>query len=280
MTNRSYPARSGDKSPALMAAPAMLFLLVLYIAPLAILFFQSFEGGTLAAYHKALTDDLYVGVLINTLLVAAYVSGICLILGYPVAYFLATAKAPWPTVGLIFLLLPFWTSILVRTYGWMVLLGRNGVINRLLLDMGVIASPLPLLNNLTGVLIGMIHVLLPYMVFPLYAVMKRMDNNLLAAAEGMGASTWQIFKRVYFPLTLPGVLAGVTLVYVLSIGFFITPALMGGGKVPLSALLIEQQVSKFLNWGFASALSVVLLAATLLVYLVLRRVLRGTMQWN
>lgn len=262
------------------AIPATVFIAILFLLPMVILFAQSFEGGSLDPYRKALADSLYVGVLLDTLTLAGYVSVICLLLAYPVAYFLATARGYWPTIGLIFLLLPFWTSILVRTYGWMVILGRNGIINKLLLDLGIISSPLTMINNLTGVLIGMVHVLLPYMVFPLYAVMRRVDVTLLSAAEGMGASRWQVFKRVYFPLTLPGVLAGTTLVYVLSVGFYITPALLGGGKVPMTALLIEQQVSQFLNWGFASALSVVLLAATLLVCLVLRIVMRGNMQWN
>jgi ABC-type spermidine/putrescine transport system permease subunit I len=118
------------------------------------------------------------------------------------------------------------------------------------------------------------------MVFPLFAVMRRVDPGLLAAAEGLGAPGWQIFRRVYFPLTLPGVLAGVTLVYILAIGFFITPALLGGGKVIMIAVLIEMQVRQFLNWGFAAALSAVLLAATLLVYLVLRRLFRSDLQWS
>ena len=162
----------------------------------------------------------------------------------------------------------------------MVILGRNGIINRTLLHTGIIDTPLALMNNITGVVIGMVHVLLPYMIFPLYAVMRRMDKGLALAAEGLGASGWQVFTKIYFPLTLPGVLAGVTLVYVLAIGFFITPALLGGGKVPMIAVLIEQQVHTFLNWGFASALSLVLLTATLAVYAVLRRVLRGNMQWT
>ncbi len=260
--------------------PALVFLGVLFLMPIAILFSQSFEGNTFDHYSKAIFDDLYRGVLIDTLLIAAYVAVICLLLGYPVAYFLANASPFWATAGLIFLLVPFWTSILVRTYGWMVILGRNGTINRLLLDMGLIQAPMQLINNVTGVLIGMVHVLLPYMVFPLFAVMKRMDHNLLAAAEGLGASRWQVFRRIYFPLTLPGVLAGVTLVFVLSIGFYITPALLGGGKVTMSALLIERQVSQFLNWGFASALSVVLLVVTLLVHLALKLVLKGNMQWS
>ena len=271
--------REGTASLA-AAAPAMLFLFALYLLPMLMLLAQSVEGGSLAHYQKALTDGLYVRVLVDTLLIAAYVSLACLLLAYPVAYFLSIAPGGWATAGVIFVLLPFWTSILVRTYGWMVLLGRNGIINRALLDSGLIDAPLPLLNNTAGVLIGMTHVLLPYMIFPLYAVMRRMDRGLLAAAEGMGASGWQVFRRIYFPLTLPGVLAGVTLVYVLSIGFFITPALLGGGKVTMVAVLIEQQVRTFLNWGFAAALSAVLLTATLLVYLVLRRTLRSNMQWN
>ena len=262
------------------AGPALLFLLVLYLIPMAMLLAQSFEGTSFPHYQKALTDDLYLRVLFDTLLIAACVSLLCLILAYPVAYALSILPPPWPAVGIAFILLPFWTSVLVRTYGWMVLLGRNGLINRMLSDLGLIDAPLPLLNNMTGVLIGMTHVLLPYMVFPLYAVMRRMDPNLALAARGLGASGWQVFRRVYLPLTLPGVLAGMTLVFVLAIGFFITPALLGGGKVHMMAVLIEQQVRMFLNWGFAGALSAVLLGATLLVYIALRRLLRGNMQWS
>lgn len=273
----SFVSRGGSLAACL---PALMFLLVLFLMPLVILFAQSVEGGTFEHYSKAIFDDLYRGVLIDTLLIAAYVAMISLLLGYPVAYFLANAPAFWAAAGLIFLLVPFWTSILVRTYGWMVILGRNGIINRYLMETGLISSPLQLVNNMTGVLIGMVHVLLPYMVFPLFAVMKRMDNNLIVAAEGLGATRWQVFRRVYFPLTLPGVLAGVTLVFVLSIGFYITPALLGGGKVTMSALLIEKQVSQFLDWGFASALSVVLLVVTLAVHLLLKFILKGNMQWN
>jgi ABC-type spermidine/putrescine transport system permease subunit I len=277
---RLWRTRRAEMLLALAALPAMAFLFVFYLLPMGMLLLQSVEGGSLAAYDKALTDSLYVGVLIDTMLIAAYVSVACLLLGYPVAYFLTSAPAPWPTIGIIFVLLPFWTSILVRTYGWMVLLGRNGIINRALLETGLISEPLPLLNNTAGVLVGMVHVLLPYMVFPIYAVMRRVDLGLIAAAEGLGAPGWQIFRRVYFPLTLPGVLAGVTLVYILSIGFFITPALLGGGKVIMIAVLIETQVRQFLNWGFAGALSAVLLAATLLVYLALRRLFRSDLQWS
>ena len=258
----------------------LAFLLLLFVIPVARLMLLSVEGGTFAHYEKALTDGLYVRVLLGTLQIGLYVSAICLLLGYPVAHFLATASPRWATVGFAFLLLPFWTSLLVRTYAWMVLLGRNGVVNRFLLDTGVIAEPLPLLYNLAGVLIGMVHVLLPFMVFPIYSIMRRVDSGLLLAAEGLGATPWKIFRRIYLPLTLPGVLAGTTLVFILSIGFYITPALLGGGRLLMVAVLIEKQVREVLDWGVAAALSVVLLAAALIVHAAFRRLLRSDLRWS
>jgi ABC-type spermidine/putrescine transport system permease subunit I len=148
----------------------------------------------------------------------------------------------------------------------MVLLGRNGVFNRWLIEAGLISDPLPLLHNFNGVLIGMVHVLLPYMVLPIYGAVRRLDPALVAAAEGLGASDWRIFWRIYLPLTLPGIFAGSVIVFVLSLGFYITPALLGGGKVMMLAVLIEQEVRQTLNWPFASALSAVLLVSTLGVY--------------
>ena len=278
---RTWWRRHHDSAISLLAAaPAVLFLGVLYFFPMVLLLSQSVENGSLVHYERALTDGLYVRVLLDTLLVAAYVSIACLLLGYPVAYLLSTASRAWFTVGMIFVLLPLWTSVLVRTYAWMVMLGRNGIVNRVLLGSGLIDAPLPLINNVTGVIIGMVHVLLPYMILPIYGAMKRIDMALVLAAEGMGASGWQVFRRIYLPLTLPGVFAGTTLVFVLSLGFFITPALLGGGKVMMIAVLIEQQVQTFLNWGFAAALSAVLLTVTLVVYALLRLVLRGNMRWT
>ncbi|MEI5680832.1 ABC transporter permease [Mesorhizobium sp. CCNWLW179-1] len=162
----------------------------------------------------------------------------------------------------------------------MVLLGRGGLVNQFLVGTGIASTPVALLNNMTGVVIGMVHVLLPYMVLPLYDVMKRVDPAYLTAAEGLGARNHQIFLRIYFPLTLPGVLAGSILVFVLSIGFYITPALLGGGRVATIAVLIEQQIREFLDWNFAAALSIVLLAATLIVSILLNRILRGNLRWS
>jgi ABC-type spermidine/putrescine transport system permease subunit I len=234
----------------------------------------SVEAGNLDWYAKALGEGLYLQVCWTTFEIAVFVTFFCLLLGYPLGFLIATTTPFWATMGFIFVLLPLWTSVLVRTYAWMVLLGRNGVFNRLLMDGGVIADPLPLLHNLTGVLIGMVHVLLPYMVLPIYGAVKRLDPAIVAAAEGLGASSWRIFWRIYLPLTLNGIFAGAVIVFVLSLGFFITPALLGGGRVMMIAVLIEQQVRETLNWPFAAALSAVLLTATLAVYALAQRFMR------
>jgi ABC-type spermidine/putrescine transport system permease subunit I len=273
-------ARRRDLGPLAAGALPLLFLGVLFLFPVLRLLLTSVEGGSLAAFEKAATDALYVGVLIDTVKLALIVAAICLALAYPVAYFLATASRLWAAIGFGCLLLPFWTSILVRTYAWMIVLGRNGLVNRLLLDLGIATGPVPLLNNEIGVVVGMVHVLLPYMVFPIYAVMLRIDRDLAAAAEGLGATPWRVFTRVYFPLTLPGAFAGSVLVFVIALGFFITPAILGGGRVITIGLLIEQQVRQFLDWPFAAALSALLLAAALLIQGTFQRVLRGEARWH
>ncbi len=260
--------------PVAYGAVPLLFLAALFVYPVLRLLLLSVEGGTLEHFERALLDGLYLRVLLETLRMALIVTAVTFVLGYPVAYFLASATPAWATAGLVFLILPFWTSVLIRTYAWSVILGRNGLINRLLDSLGLVDEPLRLLNNETGVLIGMVHVLLPYMVFPVYSIMRRIDGNLVRAAEGLGASASQSFTRVYFPLSVPGVLAGTTLVFVLAIGFFITPAILGGGRVMMIAVLIEQQIRELSNWGFAAALSAVLLAAALAAYGALSLALR------
>jgi ABC-type spermidine/putrescine transport system permease subunit I len=257
-----------------LSGPAMLLLLALFAVPLLRLLALSVEGGSLVAYERALTNKLYLGVIFETFKIAAIVTLLTLALGYPVAYVMATSGRAWQLVGIAFVLLPFWTSILVRTYAWMVMLGRNGVVNRTLIGWGVIDSPLPLLNNLAGVLIGMVHVLLPYMILPVFNAVKNVDPNLVLAAEGLGAPRWRAFLRITLPLTMNGVAAGVTLVFTLSLGFFITPALLGGGRVVMVANLIEEQVRELLNWAFAGALSAILLALTLAAFWGISRIAR------
>jgi ABC-type spermidine/putrescine transport system permease subunit I len=161
--------------------------------------------------------------------------------------------------------------VLVRTYAWMVLLGRNGIINRILIDSGMLDAPLPMLNSKMAVILGMVHVMLPFMILPIYSAVTRIDADLPKAARGLGASTVRILTTIYLPLTLRGIAAGVTLVFVVSLGFYITPALLGGGKVLMFAMVIEQQVREFLAWNFASALSVILLAVTLVAFWLLNQ---------
>ena len=257
------------------ATPALILLLAFFLFPVVRMLGYSVEAGTLDWYAKALGEGLYLQVFWNTFEIALLVTGFCLLLGYPLGFLIATTTPTWATLGFIFVLLPLWTSVLVRTYAWMVLLGRNGIFNRWLLDAGIISDPLPLLHNITGVLIGMVHVLLPYMVLPIYGAVRRLDPAIVAAAQGLGASNWRIFWRIHVPLTLNGIFAGSVLVFVLSLGFFITPALLGGGRVMMIAVLIEQQVRETLIWPFAAALSFVLLAFTFAVYALAQRFTRA-----
>lgn len=258
----------------LPALPALILLFVFFLFPVVRMLGFSLEGGTLDWYAKALGEQLYLRVFWNTFEIALLVTFFCLLLGYPLGFLMATTTPFWATAGFIFVLLPLWTSVLVRTYAWMVLLGRNGVFNRALMESGVITDPLPLLHNFTGVLIGMVHVLLPYMVLPIYSAVRKVDPAIPAAAAGLGASSFAIFRRIYLPLTLNGIFAGSVLVFVLSLGFFITPALLGGGRVMMIAVLIEQQVREALNWPFAAALSAVLLVFTFAVYTLAQRFTR------
>ena len=256
--------------PFALTLPALLLLTLLFVLPLGRLFALSFEGG-LGWYEKALTGGLYTTILFKTFEIAAIVTLCCLVIGYPVAFLLATTTPTWRTIGFAFVMLPLWTSVLVRTYAWMVLLGRNGIINRILIDSALMDEPLPMLNSRTAVILGMVHVMLPFMILPVYSALIRIDPDLPKAAEGLGAKPRQIFTTITLPLTLRGVVAGVTLVFVVSLGFYITPALLGGGKVTRFAMLIEQQVREFLAWNFAGALSVVLLLVTLAVFWLLNQ---------
>lgn len=273
-------ARRAAFGMASLGLAPIAFLLVLFLFPVMRFLLLSIEGGSFAHFEKALTDGLHVLVLVETMKIAAVVTLISLLLGYPLSYWLATTTPFWRNIGFALLLLPFWISVLVRTYAWMILLGRNGVFNRQLMALGVIDAPLPLLHNTTGVVIGMVHVLLPYMVFPLYAVMRRVDPALLSAAEGLGAPGWQVMRRIYLPLTMPGVLSGATLVFVISLGFFITPALLGGGRVLMIGVLIERQVRQYLDWGLAAALAIIVLAIALAIYAAARRLTRADAQWS
>jgi ABC-type spermidine/putrescine transport system permease subunit I len=262
--------------------PAVAWLAILFVYPIGRLFYLSLFSPTftLRHYTKLLAAPVYLRILGNTFEISLIVTLMALALGYPLAFLLATARPRTATLMLGCVMLPLLTSVLVRTYAWMVLLGRRGIVNEALRALGLLDAPLPLLYNRTGVTIGMVHVLLPFMILPLYSVMKGIDVELVKAAQNLGASPRQSFLRIYFPLSLPGIAAGCVLVFVAAIGFFVTPALLGGRGDMMISMLIENQVRELLNWEFASALAATLLAVTTAILLVFQRFLGLDRVWG
>lgn len=257
-----------------LVIPLLLYLIVFYAYPVLAMLFRSIAepDWTLAHYTSMVDTSVYARVLWNTTRTALIVTVASLLLAYPLAYMLASIRNSRANLLIILVLIPFWTSILVRSYAWMVLLGRRGIINELLISIGAIDEPLRLLNTTFAVYVAMVHILLPFMVLPLYSVMRGIDRNLMRAAEGLGAPPGQVFRRIFFPLSLPGIAAGCLLVFILALGFYITPALVGGPKDLMIAVLIAQQVDLF-NWPFASALAAVLLVGALAIFAVFNKIL-------
>jgi putative spermidine/putrescine transport system permease protein len=213
-------------------------------------------------------------VLANTFWIAAVSSIACLLIGYPYAYLMTITPPRVTGLLLIAVLVPFWSSLLVRTYAWQVILRDTGLINETLLGWGVIGQPLDLYQTTTGVLLGMTQVLLPYMVLPLFTTMARIDPELTKAAANLGASPARGFLRVFFPLSIPGVLAGALLVFVLALGFYITPALLGSPRDTMISAFIATRVQQQLDWGLAATMGLVLLALAFLVLLLASRLIR------
>lgn len=259
---------------AVTIIPGLAFLVVFLLIPLGGMIVRSFTDPGPGNYKIFVDNSLYARVLWTTLRTSAVVTFATLLLGYPYAYLMLRSGFKMTAVlgGLV--LLPFWTSILVRTYAWTVLLQDTGVINTTLLRLNLIHSPLTLMRNDLGVTIGMTHILLPYMVFPIYAVMLRIDSDLVPAAESLGARPSRAFVKVFWPLSLPGVFAGSLLVFILSIGFYITPALLGSPSNTMYSVLVADMVNRQLRFGVGSAMGVVLLVVTLVLVWVGTRVVR------
>ncbi|MDW3180439.1 ABC transporter permease [Roseobacter sp.] len=213
-------------------------------------------------------EQIYIKLFIRTLFMSLVITGSCILLGYPVAWILANLPARTANLLMILVLLPFWTSLLVRTSAWKVMLQQQGVINDTLVWLGVVAddSRLALINNQTGTIIAMTHILLPFMILPLYSVMKTIPPSYLRAAKSLGATNWTAFWRVYFPQSVPGIGAGSILVFILSIGYYITPELVGGTTGTFISNRIAYHISSSLNWGLAAALGAILLAVVLGLY--------------
>jgi putative spermidine/putrescine transport system permease protein len=259
----------------LLASPAVFVILALLVLPVGWLMAQSFydDGFTLEHYRRIVSEGIYWRSFALTFRIALLVTLLTLLLGYPVAFAAAALPRGWSVLILALVVLPFWTSVLVRAYAWLVLLQRTGVINQALANFGFIEEPLALVHNELGTVIATVHILLPFMVLPLYSTMQKIPRDLMLAAASLGGTPLHSFLRVFLPLSLPGVLAGLTLVFVLCLGFYITPELLGGGQTIMISMVVSRNVELYNQWGAASAVGVVLLACVLAIFFVVGRVI-------
>ncbi|WP_259756698.1 ABC transporter permease [Pseudomonas sp. GCEP-101] len=248
--------------------PALLFLGLFFLAPLIGLLLRGVLEPTpgLDNYAQLFANSAYSRVLFNTFSVGALVTVISLLLGFPLAWAITLVPRGWGRMLLNIVLLSMWTSLLARTYSWLVLLQASGVINKTLMALGIIDQPLELVHNLTGVVIGMSYIMIPFIVLPLQATMAAIDPMVLQAGSICGASPWTNFFRVFLPLCRPGLFSGGLMVFVMSLGYYVTPALLGGAQNMMLPEFIVQQVQSFLNWGLASAAAALLIAITLVLF--------------
>lgn len=261
---RYWPSANGWR-----ALPLVALILVVFDFSLAGLLTRAVDAGgsfTLEHFREAWTTPAYLRVFTDTLRVSAVATALCVLLGYPLAYWMRGLSERHRALVVALVLMTFWISILVRTYAWIVVLGNAGLVNRLLLEFGLVQTPLRLLYAEFGVTVGMTNVLLPFLVLPLLAAMLRIDERLLQAAASLGASRRAVFWRVFFPLTLPALGACVLLLFMLSLGFYVTPAILGGGKVPLLGNLLDSLINETSQWELAAAMSAALLGFALLVF--------------
>ena len=266
--------RGHQLESALLTLPLVVFLSLFYAYPVVAMLFRSIhpDGWSLVPYSEILDSDVFWRVMGITLEIGSIVTACCLLLAFPLAYWLARMPTARANLLMVLVLIPFWTSILVRSYAWMALLERHGIVNNLLLWAHLVPRPLKLLNTRFSVCIAMVHVLLPFMVLPIYATLRGLDWRLVRAAESLGSTPLGTFRQIVLPLSRPGVAAGVTLVFTLSIGFYITPVLVGSSSDVMVSMLINDQVG-VLAWPSASAMSTVLLGFVLVITMGLGRLI-------
>jgi putative spermidine/putrescine transport system permease protein len=257
--------RKPDWRSMRLLAPALLLLGIFFVLPVLSLLLRSILDPSpgLQNYAELLGSTTYLKVFGNTFLVATVVTIATLVIGFPTAWLLAIAPRKISSLLFSILLLSMWTNLLARTFAWMVLLQSTGPINRVLMALHIISEPLALVNNLVGVTVGMTYIMLPFLVMPLHATLRSIDASTLRAAAVCGASRWRAFWRVLVPLATPGIASGALMVFVMALGYFVTPALLGGPSYMMLAELIAQLVQGLLNWGLAGAAAFVLLAVTL-----------------
>lgn len=273
MANLAIPdkgrLRAKPRSGALAyATPALVLIILFFVTPVLGLLLRSVtepEFG-MQNYAELIGSGTYLRIFANTFLVAGVVTALSVVIGYPVAWALAVLPRHWSQLVFAIIILSMWTNLLARTYAWMVLLQRTGVINKTLMGLGLIDQPLPLVNNLVGVTIGMTYIMLPFVILPLVGVLRSIDPAILRAGALCGANSFQCFVHILLPLSLPGVAAGGLMVFVMALGYYVTPALLGGTANMMLAETIAQFVQSLVNWGMGGAAAFVLLVVTLLLY--------------
>jgi ABC-type spermidine/putrescine transport system permease subunit I len=265
----------GSSSGFAFIAPLLVLMVVAFNVPilymLGLAFWEKGRGFTLEYYEGLLEAPVYLRVLGNTMRIALIATIANVAIGYPLAHWMRGLGQRARLVAFSLVVLPFWVSILVRTYAWIVVLGNGGLVNRALQWLGLTDGPVQFLYNELGVTIGMANVLLPFLVLPLFAAMIRIDDRLLQAAASLGAPPRTIFWKVYFPLTLPALASGTLLVFILCLGFYVTPAVLGGGRVPMISNLLDTLINQIPRWEQASAISTILLIVSLVIFAGYRR---------
>jgi putative spermidine/putrescine transport system permease protein len=281
------PPRSSVVRDLALTWPLALFFLLFFVAPLLLLLAVSFFTTTemsrmgLTQYAKFLLDSFSLGVLADTLILGFEVTALCVLLGYPLAYLFCRASRRVQSLLILVIVMPLLTSVIVRTFAWIVILGRQGIVNSLLIELGLVETPLPLLYTHWGVVAALAQVQMPLMVLPLINTLQRLDGNLADASAALGASHWRTFFKVTLPLSLPGIIAGSLLTFAASVTAFITQTLVGGGRLLYMPMYLYQQAGGLQNWPFAAAISIIFLIAVLVfvsLFNVLGRLSRGYAQ--
>jgi putative spermidine/putrescine transport system permease protein len=250
--------------PTLLLLPCLAWIAFFFLWPLVLMCWRSLaaEGFSFETYEALFTSPLYTKVMITTVKTASIATVGALVLAYPLAYALTVSGSKMRGLLLVFILIPYWVDIIVRSFSWLILLGDNGLVNKALIGLGIVSTPLQLLYNPFSVLLAMVQILLPLTTVTLFGAMLRIDRTLIAAAKIHGASDWQAFRTVFFPLSLPGVYGAGLLVFVLALGFYVTPALLGSPRETMIAQTIMVEASQLLDWPQASAAGAVLLLIT------------------
>ena len=277
----AFRARVERKITLLLLMPCVFFLLILFVIPVGYVLILSVTDPSfgISQYTRIFSTKLYLLVLYNTFYIAFLVTLICILLGYPLAYVIACRNDGWSSFFFFLVVLSFWTGFIVRSYSWMVILGQSGPAASLLKMVGFDPPPQMLFTSFSS-LLGMTHIMLPYMVMALYSVMRKFEPNYMRAAESLGARPFTAFRTVFIPLSLPGVVNGSVLVFTICLGFYITPILLGGPRDIMLSQLINQQIIDLLNWGFAASLSVVLLVVTAVVLFIYNRLVGLDKLWG